>query len=81
MSPTKPTAIVFDVDGVVSPVHPVGGSAWTDEQVVGNVFGPVLASPRLCVKLDALDRAPGVGCWWLTSWRSDMRARMTVFPG
>jgi hypothetical protein len=39
--PVKPVA-VFDVDGVVSPVH--GHTAWGDDVVAGNVFGPAYTS-------------------------------------
>ena len=73
-------AIILDVDGTVSAVHPTR-RAWGDEMVAGNVFGPVLVSPRLCARLDDLARQPGVSCWWLTSWTSQMRARMDPFPG
>lgn len=71
---------IFDVDGVVSPVH--GRTAWGDDVVAGNVFGPVLTSPALCARLDGLTRAvPGLSCWWLTSWTAEMRADMNPFCG
>lgn len=54
---------------------------WSDEQVVGNVFGPVLVSPTLCSRLEGLDRMPDVSCWWLTSWSAEMRGSMSGFPG
>lgn len=72
--------VIVDVDGVVSPVHPTV-SAWGDEVEVGRVFGPVLASATLALRLDALSALPGVECWWLTSWSSEMRAGMHAFPG
>lgn len=75
-------AVVVDVDGVVSAVKPSPGSLpWGDEVEVGQVFGPVLLSPTLCARLDALDNLPGVTCWWLTSWTSQMRRNMQLFPG
>ena len=78
---TPPTrAVVIDVDGVVSAVHP-SESTWGDEVVVGNVFGSVRVSPTLCERLDRLARLPGVQCWWLTSWSAEMRAQMKTFPG
>jgi hypothetical protein len=72
-------AVVVDVDGVVSPVH--GRTAWGDDVICGNVFGPVFVSPQLCARLDALDARDGVRCWWLTSWSGSMRAAMSPFPG
>lgn len=75
-------AIILDVDGVVSALsaHP-DELPWGDETFVGTVLGPVWVSPQLCDRLDALDRIPGVSCWWLTSWTAEMRASMTTFPG
>lgn len=82
MSQTPPTArvVILDVDGVVSPI---GGtdSPWGDEVIAGDVSGPVLVSPTLCARLDALSRMVGVSCVWLTSWSADMRARVHPFPG
>ena len=72
-------ALVVDVDGVVAPVG--GHTVWGDDVVAGDVFGPVLTSPSLCERLDRLADAPGVACWWLTSWSAQMRAGMTPFPG
>jgi hypothetical protein len=72
-------AVVVDVEGVVSPVH--GHTAWGDDVVAGNVFGPVYTSPAMCRRLDELALVPGVSCWWLTSWTPQMRARMDPFPG
>ena len=81
MNGTPPRiAVILDVDGVVSPVHP-NTPTWGDEVRVGDVFGPVLVSPTLVARLDELHRHPGVECWWLTSWSSTMRARMDLFPG
>ena len=74
------TVVIMDVDGVVSAVHP-RTSAWGDEVEVGVVFGPVLVSPTLTSRLDALHALPGVECWWLTSWTSEMRGGMRAFPG
>jgi hypothetical protein len=71
--------VVVDVDGVVSPVH--GVTRWSDDVVVGNVFGPVHVSPALNAHLDALARVPGVQCLWLTSWSPEMGASMDAFPG
>lgn len=74
--------VIVDVDGVVSAVHPQPGALpWGDEHEVGNVFGPVLTSPTLRMRLDALRRLPDVSCWWLTSWSTEMRLSMTGFPG
>jgi hypothetical protein len=72
------TAVVCDVDGVLSPVH--GRSMWGDDVVVGYLFGPVFSSPSLCARMEAI-AGPGVGCWWLTSWDAEMRAAMSPFPG
>lgn len=72
--------IVFDVDGVVSPIRPPRPT-WGDEVVAGKVFGPVLVSPELCTRLDRLNETPGVRCMWLTSWTPEMRAAMRPFPG
>lgn len=72
--------VVVDVDGVVSAVYP-RTSAWGDEVVAGSVFGPVMVSPTLCRRLDALATLPGVECVWLTSWDARMRAAMQPFPG
>lgn len=74
------TVVIMDVDGVVSAVHP-RASTWGDEVDVGRVFGPVLVSPTLISRLDALHALTGVECWWLTSWTSEMRGRMRAFPG
>lgn len=79
-SPLVRRAVIVDVDGVVSPVRGAG-TVWGDEVVAGNVFGPVLVSPTLCARLDALDEVDGVRCWWLTSWTQEMRAAMDPFPG
>lgn len=80
--PPRQRAIIVDVDGVVSPVHPTTSALpWGDEIVVGDVYGPVLVSPTLCSRLDALAQPPGVNCWWLTSWTTPMRHRMRHFPG
>ena len=72
--------VIVDVDGVVSAVHPEV-PAWGDETEVGRVFGPVKVSATLSSRLDALHALPGVECWWLTSWSSEMRAGMRTFPG
>lgn len=81
MNISQPTTVVIvDVDGVVSAVHPEG-PAWGDEVDVGRVFGPVLVSPTLASRLNALHALPGVECWWLTSWSSEMRVAMSDFPG
>lgn len=81
MSSDLPTAVVIvDVDGVVSAVHPET-PAWGDETEVGRVFGPVLVSATLSARLNALHALPGIECWWLTSWSSEMRAEMRDFPG
>jgi hypothetical protein len=75
-------ALIVDVDGVVSAVRPQPGSLpWGDEQEVGNLFGPVLTSPAMRRRLNALNQLPDVACWWLTSWSGEMRARMISFPG
>lgn len=77
-----PCVVVVDVDGVVSPVHPVvDRTGWGDEVTAGTVFGPVLVSPALCGRLDAIADRPGVQCMWLTSWSREMRAAMQPFPG
>lgn len=81
MSPAqRKRAIVLDVDGVVSPV---GGTAtaWGDDVLAGHVFGPVVVSPELCARLDALARNADTSCWWLTSWTVPMRESMHPFPG
>ena len=52
------TAVILDVDGVLSPVH--GRTAWHDDVEAGNVFGPVLVSPALCARLERLATLPGV---------------------
>jgi hypothetical protein len=79
--PAAPShALILDIDGVVSPVHPAG-SPWGALVSAGNVFGPVLVAPAMCERLDALGRRPGVSCWWLTSWTEEMRRAMDPFPG
>lgn len=75
------TALVVDVDGVVSPIGKAGPTAWGDDVVAGHVFGPVLISPTLCRALDELAARPGVTPLWLTSWTADMRNAMNPFPG
>lgn len=72
-------ALVVDVDGVVSPVG--GHTAWGDDVVAGDVFGPVYTSPTMCARLDRLAEQPGVTCWWLTSWPEQMRTAVAPFPG
>ena len=72
-------AVFVDIDGVISPVH--GHTAWGDDVVAGNVFGPVYVSPTLCARLDGLATLPHLSCWWLTSWTAEMRASMHPFPG
>jgi hypothetical protein len=72
-------ALILDVDGVVSPVH--GSTAWGDDVVAGQLFGPVLVSPTLCGKLDRLAQQPKVTVRWLTSWSAEMRAALSPFPG
>jgi hypothetical protein len=72
-------ALIVDIDGVVSPVH--GHTEWGDDVVVGNVFGPVLVSPRMCAALEDIANQPGVQPAWLTSWTPEMRAAMSPFPG
>ena len=69
----------MDVDGVVCPVG--GRTAWGDDIVTGNVFGPVYTSPALCARLDALAERPDVTGWWLTSWPESMRSSLTLLPG
>ncbi|MCW2843405.1 MAG: hypothetical protein JWN22_1321 [Nocardioides sp.] len=67
---------------MVSPVHPVDDqAAWGDEVTAGNVFGPVLVSPTLCDRLDALAERTGVQAGWLTSWSKEMRDAIQPFPG
>ena len=72
-------ALVLDVDGVVSPVH--GTTLWGDDVVAGRVFGPVLVSANLCLRLDTLAQEPRVQPWWLTDWDAEMRSDMQPFPG
>ncbi len=79
MTPAPSHALILDVDGTISPVH--GHTAWCDDRVVGQVFGPVLISPRMCTRLDQLAGLRHLSCWWLTSWTADMRAAMDSFPG
>lgn len=76
---TASRALILDVDGVVSPVH--GSTAWGDDVVAGQLFGPVLVSPTLCNRLDRLAQRPEVTVRWLTSWSADMRAALDPFPG
>lgn len=73
-------ALVVDVDGVVSAVHPER-DAWGDEVTAGNMFGPVRVSPALCRRLDALAKLPHVVPLWLTSWPRESRQGMDPFPG
>lgn len=73
--------VAVDVDGTLSPIHPLAPGPWTDDNVVGNVFGPVQMSPSLARHLDGLAAVPGVHCVWLTSWSADMRSAMREFPG
>jgi hypothetical protein len=73
-------ALILDVDGVVSPVGDAS-SVWNDDVVVGDVYGPVRVSLALCQRLEKLSRAPGLSCWWLTSWTIEMRTSLYPFPG
>lgn len=73
-------ALVVDVDGVVSAVHP-DGDVWGDEVTAGNLIGPVRVSPTLCRRLDELGALPHVVPLWLTSWSAESRTRMDPFPG
>lgn len=73
-------ALVVDVDGVVSAVHPPG-DVWGDEVTAGHLFGPVRVSPTLCRRLDRLAALPHVEPLWLTSWPAESRRRMDPFPG
>ena len=77
--PVGRVVVVVDVDGVISPVG--GQTAWGDDVVAGNVFGPVYVSPTLCARLDALGNLPNVQCLLLTSWTAEMRSGMSPFPG
>ncbi|WP_028651250.1 hypothetical protein [Nocardioides halotolerans] len=80
MSRSNPSlALIVDVDGVVSPVW--GHTAWGDDVVAGQVFGPVHVSPTLCRRIDQLAAQPGLACRWLTSWPRPLRDRMDPFPG
>lgn len=79
-APEPTVALIVDVDGVVSAVHPETHT-FGDEVVAGRVCGPVFVSPTLCARLDALAAAPGVLAAWLTSWETEMRADMAPFPG
>ncbi|RYB89314.1 hypothetical protein EUA06_15095 [Nocardioides glacieisoli] len=74
------TALIVDVDGVVSPIHPTKPT-WGDEVRAGQLFGPVVVSPELCRRLDALATHPGVTAAWLTDWSAEMRAGMDPWPG
>lgn len=73
--------VAVDVDGTLSPVHGVTPGPWSDEVVVGDVFGPVHMSPSLARHLEGLAVVPGVQCVWLTSWSPEMRSGMRSFPG
>lgn len=73
-------ALIVDVDGVVSPVHPAR-STWGDEVQAGHLFGPVMLSPQLCTRLDALADRPGVTAAWLTDWTAQMRDGLDPRPG
>src|SRR3954468_20938219 len=73
------SAVIVDVDGVVSPVH--GHTAWGDDELAGNVLGPVLVSPSMCAQLEALTSRAGVSGWWLTSWSAETRVAIRPFPG
>jgi hypothetical protein len=77
--PAPTMAMVLDVDGVVSPVH--GRTDWGDDVVAGNVFGPVVVSPSMVLRLDQLAGQPGIQAVWLTSWDAEMRTAMARFPG
>ena len=72
-------ALVVDVDGVISPIN--GHTAWGDDVIAGDVFGPVYTSPAMCAQLDELARLPDLTCWWLTSWSQQMRDATSPFPG
>jgi len=77
MAATK--ALILDIDGVVSPVH--GHTAWGDDVVAGNVFGPAYVSPTMCARLDTIAEDPDLECAWLTDWNQQMRDTMDPFPG
>lgn len=49
--------------------------------LAGAVFGPVIVSPELCARLDALARKADTTCWWLSSWTDEMRQSLRPFPG
>lgn len=44
-------------------------------------MGPVLVSPTLCERLDALAALTVVTPGWLTSWDAEMRAGLDPWPG
>jgi hypothetical protein len=71
--------VVVDVDGVVSPVH--GSTAWGDDVLAANLFGPVSVSPALVAHLEAWSKIPEVQCLWLSSWPEETRQSMERFPG
>lgn len=72
-------ALILDVDGVVSPVY--GRTAWGDDVVAGQLFGPVFVSPKMCARLEVIANRPDLSPWWLTMWTGDMRAAVDPFPG
>jgi hypothetical protein len=79
MTNTTRAALVLDVDGVLSPLH--GHTTWGDDQIAGDLFGPVNISPKLVRRLEGIAGQPHVIAAWLTDWPPRLRARMRGFPG
>ena len=79
MNTAPSAALVLDVDGVLSPLH--GHTTWGDDQIAGDLFGPVHLSPALVLRLEAITGQPHVLAAWLTDWPARWRTRMRGFPG
>lgn len=74
------TALILDVDGVVSPVH---GRTLFGDDVDARHRQPesILVSPTLSASLDMLGLRRDVHPVWLSTWPADLRQAELLFPG
>ncbi len=74
------TALILDVDGVVSPVH--GRTLFGDDvDARHRLLESILVSPTLSASLDVLGLRQDVHPVWLSTWPADLRQRELQFPG
>lgn len=74
-----PTAVVFDVDGVITPIG--GATAWGDDVTIGDPQTGLNLSPSMCAALEQTHNDGHVGCYWLTDWTDAMRQDLDLLPG